>query len=46
MENRKLIFSTSLMHEAQILKDRLEAEGVSTPNLESKRFNVQCLRDD
>jgi hypothetical protein len=28
MENRTLIFSTSLQHEAQIIRDRLEAEGI------------------
>lgn len=29
MENRTMVFSTTQQHEAQIIKDRLEAEGIS-----------------
>lgn len=28
MENRSLVFSTSLPHEAQIIKDKLEEDGI------------------
>lgn len=28
MENRTLVFSTTLLHAAQIVKDRLENEGI------------------
>lgn len=29
MENRSLIFNTIMPHEAQIVKDKLESEGIS-----------------
>jgi Putative prokaryotic signal transducing protein len=29
MENRVMVFSTSMQHAAQIVKDRLEAEGIN-----------------
>lgn len=29
MENRVMVFNTTMQHEAQIVKDRLEGEGIS-----------------
>lgn len=29
MENRTMVYTTTMLHSAQIVKDRLEAEGIS-----------------
>lgn len=43
MENRTMIFSTSVEHEARIVKDRLEAEGISALILNQKDSMYQTF---